>query len=110
MFAPGGLTSPVLAGCASAKKGVSADTIYFGGPILTMVKDGDRAEALAVKDGRILAVGKKADVMARKGSETKLIDLGGKTIMPGFYDPHSHVVLQIGYSGATPSVFRYRHI
>ncbi len=101
MFAIGGLTSSVLTSCTAAKSdtraagtGPLADTIYHGGPILTMVKDGDRAEALAVKDGKILVVGKKTEVMASKGSETKLIDLGGKTLMPGFYDPHSHVVLQ----------------
>ena len=94
MVALGGLTSSVLTGCSSAKIGAPADAIYFGGPILTMVNDGDRAEALAVKNGQILAVGTKTEVMASKGSETKLIDLGGKTLMPGFYDPHSHVVLQ----------------
>lgn len=98
MFAMGGLASSMLAGCKGGGKDAPsdgvADTIYFGGPVLTMVKDGDRAEALAVKDAQILAVGKKADVMATKGNHTKLIDLGGKTLMPGFYDPHSHVVLQ----------------
>ena len=94
MVALGGLASSVLTGCTTAEKGLPADTIYYGGPILTMVRDGDRAEALAIKDGQILAVGKKAEVMARKGKETKLIDLGGKTLMPGFYDPHSHVVMQ----------------
>jgi len=94
MFALGGLASSVLTGCTTPKTETPADTIYFGGPILTMVRDGDRAEALAVKDGRILAMGKKVEVMANKGSETKLIDLGGKTLMPGFFDPHSHLVLQ----------------
>jgi predicted amidohydrolase YtcJ len=98
MFAVGSLAAPMLAGCKGGSKDVPAgslaDAIYFGGPIVTMVKDGDRAEALAVKDGRILSVGAKTDVMARKGDATKLIDLGGKTLMPGFYDPHSHVVLQ----------------
>ena len=59
-----------------------------------MVKDGDRAEALAVQNGRILAVGSMPEVMATKGADTKIIDLGGKTLMPGFFDPHSHMVLQ----------------
>jgi predicted amidohydrolase YtcJ len=95
IFAIGGIASPMLAGCKSSNRNTAADTIiYYGGPILTMVKDGDRAEALAVKDGRILAIGTKAKVMSRKGKDTKLIDLGGKTLMPGFYDAHSHVVLQ----------------
>lgn len=99
MVALGGLASSVFTSCSSAKTsvagpGTSADTIYHGGPILTMVTDGDRAEALAVKDGRILAVGTKTEVMASRGRETTMIDLGGKTLMPGFFDPHSHVVLQ----------------
>lgn len=98
MLALGGLTSSMLTtgtpDAQAASTGAMADTIYHGGSILTMVRDGDRAEALAVKDGRILAIGTKAEVMASKGSETKLIDLGGKTLMPGFFDTHSHVVLQ----------------
>jgi predicted amidohydrolase YtcJ len=76
------------------KEGESADIIYHGGPIVTMIKDGDRAEALAVQNGKILAIGTMAEVMSAKGPDTKVIDLGGKTLMPGFFDPHSHLVLQ----------------
>ncbi len=71
-----------------------ADTIYFGGPIVTMVKDGDTVEALAVAGGKILAVGNKDEVMGLKGDQTTVVDLKGKTLMPGFIDPHSHVTLQ----------------
>ena len=94
MVAFGGLASTVLAAGSKPEKDVPADAIYFGGPILTMVKDQDRAEALAVKNGQILAVGTKSEVMALKASDTTMVDLGGKTLMPGFFDPHSHVVLQ----------------
>ena len=94
MIVIGGLASSMLGGCKDANTDTPADTIYYGGPILTMVKDGERAEALAAKDGRIVAVGAKAEIMAGKGSDTKLIDLGGKTLMPGFFDPHSHIVIQ----------------
>jgi predicted amidohydrolase YtcJ len=59
-----------------------------------MLKDGDRAEALAVQNGRIMAVGKLSAAIARKGPDTQLVDLQGKTLMPGFFDPHSHVALQ----------------
>lgn len=96
MFALGGLTSAVLAE-APAVEGAAADdadAIYHGGPILTMVKDGERAEALAVKDGRILAVGTLDEVMATRGEATRVVDLGGKALMPGFFDPHSHVAMQ----------------
>ena len=70
------------------------DTIYFGGPIYTMVHDGDRVEALAVANGMIVAFGAKDDILKTKGPDTKPIDLGGKCLLPGFVDPHSHVVQQ----------------
>lgn len=94
MLAFGNLASSAFADSKTVNKGAKADAIYHGGPILTMTKDGDRAEALAVLNGRIIAVGVLAEVMARKGPGTKLIDLGGKTLMPGFFDPHSHLALQ----------------
>lgn len=68
-----------------------ADTIYHGGDILTMNDAAPTAAALAVKDGRILAVGEKSDVLKHKGDRTRLVDLAGKTLLPGFFDPHSHV-------------------
>lgn len=71
-----------------------ADTIYMGGPIVTMIRDNDRVEALAVKNGRIMMTGKTDEVMALKGPETKVIDLKGRAMMPGFIDPHSHLILQ----------------
>jgi len=90
----GGLTSTVTSCKKVDTDDTSADTIYYGGPILTMVKDGDRVEALAVKDGQIQIVGSRLDVMASQGENTKLVNLDGKCLMPGFFDPHSHIVLQ----------------
>jgi len=72
----------------------TADVIYYGGPILTMIRDGDRVEALAVTGNKILATGSKEDVLALKGADTTLVDLEGHCLMPGFVDPHSHVALQ----------------
>jgi len=94
VLAAGGLNSVALAATTSEVPEAGADSIYFGGPILTMTKDGDRAEALAVKDGKIVAIGDRASVLASKDANTKMIDLGGKCLMPGFIDPHSHIVLQ----------------
>jgi predicted amidohydrolase YtcJ len=75
------------------KKPVSADAIYSGGNILTMVGDEPHyAEALAVKNGRILMVGTKSDAQRSQGPATKVIDLGGKTLLPGFIDAHGHIV------------------
>lgn len=71
-----------------------ADVIYYGGPIVTMICDGDRVEAIAIGDGKILATGRTDDVMGFKGEGTKLVDLAGRCLMPGFIDSHSHFALQ----------------
>jgi predicted amidohydrolase YtcJ len=70
-----------------------AEVIYVGGDIVTINDSQPGAEALAVKDGRILAVGARADVeKAHKGAGTQVVDLGGKTLMPSFIDAHSHYI------------------
>ncbi len=69
----------------------TADTIYWGGDIVTVNDAQPTAEAVAVREGKIVAVGARADVeKAHKGANTKLVDLGGKTLMPSFLDAHSH--------------------
>ena len=75
-----------------------ADLIFTRGNIYTGVVDpaaslgtGQRSEALAVRGDRILAVGKRDDVMKLKGPETKIVDLGGHFVMPGFNDAHMHL-------------------
>ena len=69
----------------------TADAIYSGGDIITINDEQPVAEALAIKDGKIISVGKKADVLKLKSSTTKMIDLNGKTLLPGFIDAHGHV-------------------
>jgi predicted amidohydrolase YtcJ/heat shock protein HslJ len=70
-----------------------ADAIYHNGSILTMVgSDPSYAQALAVRQGKIAFVGKLEEGMRFKGTETKLIDLGGKALLPGFIDAHSHYI------------------
>ncbi|SEA90849.1 amidohydrolase family protein [Rubrimonas cliftonensis] len=72
---------------------VTADRIWSGGPILTMVDGGMRAEALAEADGTIIAVGALDEVMAHRGPDTELVDLAGRTMIPGFVDAHGHVFM-----------------
>jgi predicted amidohydrolase YtcJ len=82
----------LLAGCDQAPI-AAADTIYVGGDIITVVDTQPSVEALAVKDGKILAAGMRADIeKAHKGAATKLVDLGGQTLLPGFLDAHSHYI------------------
>ncbi len=70
-----------------------ADRIWRGGTILTMNDAAMRAEAVAERDGRIVAVGDDKDVMAFKGPQTEVIDLDGRTMLPGFVDAHGHVFM-----------------
>lgn len=68
-----------------------ADTIYHGGSILTMTDTQPRVEAVAVAEGRVLAAGTKEDVMRTRTAGTKIIDIAGKAMIPGFVDAHGHV-------------------
>jgi predicted amidohydrolase YtcJ len=78
---------------ASAEPSSEADTIYVGGDIITMNDAQPSVEALAVKDGKILAVGDRKAIEARnKGANTSVLDLAGKALLPGFIDAHSHYI------------------
>jgi len=68
-----------------------ADVIYSAGDIITINNSQPTADALAVKDGKIIAVGTKTDVLKHKGDTTTMVDLRGKTLLPGFIDAHGHV-------------------
>jgi hypothetical protein len=70
-----------------------ADLIYSGGPILTINDAAPTAEAVAVRAGRILAVGTRAHVEATRGPGTRMVNLEGRTMLPGFVDPHGHVAM-----------------
>nr|WP_310523188.1 amidohydrolase [Polymorphobacter sp.] len=71
-----------------------ADSVYFGGDILTMAGDTPRyVDAVAVRDGRISAIGSKSAMLKLRGPATRLVDLKGQTLMPGFIDPHLHPIL-----------------
>jgi predicted amidohydrolase YtcJ len=70
-----------------------ADRIFTGGPVLTMNDMQPRAEAVAVKDGRIIAVGSVEEVMKLKGDATEITELKGRALLPGFFDAHGHVFI-----------------
>jgi hypothetical protein len=71
-------------------RGEGADTIFLSRRMHTMSARRPQAQALAVREGRIVAVGTKAEVMGLKGSATQVIELGDLTVLPGFVDPHMH--------------------
>lgn len=70
-----------------------ADTLYFGGDILTMRGDKpEYVEALVVRAGKIGFVGPATEARAFTGAAARAVDLGGKTLLPGFIDTHGHFV------------------
>ncbi len=74
-------------GSASAE---TADTVLFNGKILTVDRDFSVREAIAIAHGRVLATGTTADMKKLADDKTGLIDLGGRTIIPGLTDGHIH--------------------
>jgi hypothetical protein len=67
-----------------------ADRIMRGGPIITVNPGQPAVEAVAISGGRIVAVGTEAEVMQHRGVATQVTDLGGRVLVPGFIDAHSH--------------------
>jgi predicted amidohydrolase YtcJ len=72
---------------------VYADKIFQNGHIITVDENNPTAKAIAVYQGKILAVGNKEDVFSYIGSDTDIVDLDGKTLLPGFIDIHTHPIL-----------------
>ena len=75
---------------SSADGAKVAETIFHNGTILTMVDATPRVAAIAVANGRIIALGDEASVMALKGDATTIVDLKGATLLPSFIDAHGH--------------------
>ncbi|WP_046167455.1 amidohydrolase [Chromobacterium vaccinii] len=70
----------------------TADTILRNGRIATLDRRRPQASAVAVKDGRFLAVGEEAEIMALAGAATRVVDLRGRRALPGLIDNHTHLV------------------
>lgn len=75
---------------------VTAELALRNGKVWTVNKRQPVAEAVAVKDGRVLAVGSNAEIDALCGRETQVVDLEGRLLLPGFHDSHVHF-----YTGGT---------
>src|ERR1700761_9213752 len=70
----------------------TADTVLFNGKILTVDKDFSTQQAIAIGHGEVLATGTSAAMKKLAGKDAKLIDLGGRTVIPGLTDGHIHGV------------------
>jgi len=94
------LTALLMAQCAVAFAKGNADTIFYGGPIVTVNAKNDEVQALAIQGGKIVAVGTKDAVTKEWQSDaTKVIDLKGQTLMPGFVEPHVHIMVTSVFEG-----------
>jgi len=71
---------------------VEADLILLDGRVYTMDEEQPLAEAVAVRGGRILAVGDNAAIRTMAGAETVVLDMQGRMVLPGFTDAHIHLV------------------
>ena len=88
------------------------DLLLVNANVITMDPLCPRADAVAIEDGRILAVGTEYNLKDLRNNHTEVIDLGGKTVLPGFIDAHihlralaeSHVTLNIGPTSGVSSI------
>jgi predicted amidohydrolase YtcJ len=86
----------------------NADTILVNGKILTVDSQFSTRQAIAIRDGKITAVGNSADIRKLAGPKTRVIDLQGRTVIPGFIDSHIHAIragqtftTEVNWVGAT---------
>jgi predicted amidohydrolase YtcJ len=102
----------MLAATQARAAATAADTVFLHGHVLTLDASSTVAQAVAVRDGRILRVGTDAQVRSLATPRTTVVDLHGKTVLPGFIDGHAHPSLAVrmiekyvdGRIATTPSV------
>ena len=83
------LLSLVLSQCSPAPPDVLApDRVLHNGKIVTVDGDFSIAQAVAIKDGHFLAVGSNSEILSLAGAATEILDLEGKTVLPGLHDSH----------------------
>src|SRR5690349_18175956 len=97
-----------IAACGSLAP-PSADTVYLNGKVITADKSFGIAQAVAVKDGRFVGVGTSDEMRRYVTPSTRVVDLQGRTVIPGLMDSHSHMI-GAGAADTRAPVFRARTI
>src|SRR5690606_7589643 len=77
-------------GSADIAANEAADAVYTNGKVVTVDNNFTIAQAFAVKDGKFLAVGSSSDIQRYVGANTQVVNLQGKTVIPGLGDGHLH--------------------
>src|SRR5258708_12645327 len=92
----------------------TADVIAYNGKIATQNEQRSMVEAVAIRDGKFLAVGTDREMMAWRGEQTQLINLNKRTAIPGLTDSHTHLIrgghnynLTILWDGVPPLPARF---
>src|SRR5262245_16213641 len=91
-IATAALLALAMTGLSPSAHAQDADTVLLNGKIVTLDAAAPLADALAVRDGKIIAIGRSADVRALAGSGTRVVDLAGRTVVPGLIDSHMHAI------------------
>jgi len=79
-------------------KRLKKSIVFLNGKVITADENFKIAQAVLVKDGRFFAVGSNEEIRASAGLGAEMIDLRGKTVLPGFVDSHNHILLTEGGS------------
>ncbi len=92
-------TEPPLQAETPSSSSEPADTIFFNGALITMEASQPTAQAIALRDGLVQALGTDEEILSLRGPDTLAVDLQGRTMMPGFIDGHTHILAFPGRMG-----------
>ena len=82
----------LAASLGAAARAQPPDLVLLDGKVVTVDAESSLREALAIRDGKILALGSTAEIRRLAGPATRVVDLGGRTVIPGLIDSHLHAV------------------
>jgi predicted amidohydrolase YtcJ len=86
------LLGALLTAACAHDAAVPAEIVIIGGPVITLDDDRSRVDGVAIRDGRFIVVGTADQARAAAGPETRVIDVGGRAVLPAFHDAHVHPV------------------
>lgn len=67
--------------------------LFINGEVITVDDHNNVVQAVAIRDNKIIAVGSNEEILALQNKSSEIIDLNGKTLIPGFIEPHAHITI-----------------